>query len=210
MVKAWVADVAALLNEKIYQQYYRDLPLWRKEKADQCRTMKNKALSVGAWVLWEYVVKQDENILPENTVYNLSHSGHYVMCAYSDRSGEKVGCDLEMIGKDRLSVAERFFCESEYQHILAAGNGEESIRMFYRYWVLKESFMKATREGMALDTKSFEIGWNLDGDPVILRKPSDYPETYYYKEYTDAKIKARMAVCTTDEQIEDTLHLMTF
>ena len=210
MVKTWVADVSALLNENVYQKYYEMLPLWRREKANQCKQMKNKALSVGAWALWEYAKKQEQNPLPEEPIYNLSHSGHYVMCSYSDLPGAKVGCDLEMLGKERLPVAERFFCESEYQHILNMENTEERTRMFYRSWVLKESFMKATRAGMALDTKSFEIGWNLEGEPVMLRKPSEYPETYYYKEYTDVKIKACMAVCTTDAQVENALHVLTF
>ena len=164
---------------------------------------------MAAWTLWEYVRRQSPQIMSNDVVYNLSHSGHYVMCAYSDKADAKVGCDLEMVGRQRLSVAKRFFCEAEYQHILNTRSEEEQLRLFYRYWVLKESFMKATREGMALGTDTFEIGWKLDGEPVLVKKPEAYPEIYYYKEYTAEGVEACMAVCTTDEEIEEEVHWMT-
>lgn len=209
MVFAWAADTTPLLEEEIYQRYYERLPGWRKDKADNCKMTKEKVLSVAAWTLWEYVRGHNPQILSNDVVYNLSHSGHYVMCAYSDKSGVKVGCDLEMIGKQRLSVAKRFFCETEYQHIMNTASEEEQRRLFYRYWVLKESFMKATREGMALGIDSFEIGWDDNGEPILIKQPETYPEAYFYKEYTAEGVEASMAVCTTDEEIENELHWMT-
>ena len=86
--------------------------------------------------------------------------------------------------------------------------GEERVRMFYRYWVLKESFMKATRQGMAMDMRSFEIGWNKAKEPVLIRKPEEYPEQYVYREYGDKAVNARIAVCTTDQEIDRQLYVL--
>lgn len=47
--------------------------------------------------------------LPESAVFNLSHSGKYVLCACSDRGDVQTGCDVEMKGKLRMPVAERYF-----------------------------------------------------------------------------------------------------
>ena len=52
--------------------------------------------------------------------------------------------------------------------------------LFYRYWVLKESFAKATREGLALGMDTFEIA--LGSPSVLVRQPEKYPESYHYRE----------------------------
>ena len=36
---------------------------------------------------------------------------------------------------------------------------KEQAEWFYRFWVLKESFMKATRRGMGLDMRTYEFAW---------------------------------------------------
>lgn len=207
MVEVWIADVFPLMDQFIYEKYYNALPDWRKEKAIRMRKREDKALSVAAWTLWSYIKKEKE--LAEETVFNLSHSGRWVMCAFSDVPGTKVGCDLEKKGKFREGVAKRFFCESEYQHIMGMVSEEEKREMFYRYWTLKESFMKATRAGMALDMRMYEIGWDEKKQPILLTKPEKYPETYYYKEYFPTDVDACMAVCATDEKIDKNLHVLT-
>ncbi len=203
-----VADVTPLSDKTLYQRYYEALPKWRKDKADQCKHKGDKMLSVGAWSLWTHAQRQEKH-LPEKAVYNLSHSGDYVMCSYSDKKNEKVGCDLEMLGKIHLQMAKRYFCASEYAHIAKAESEEASRRLFYRYWVLKESFMKATRQGLALGIDTFEIGW-ADGQPLLVKKPENYREAYYYKEYTLENMAAQMAVCTTDVAIDERLHRYKF
>lgn len=91
-----------------------------------------------------------------------------------------------------------------------AGHKTEQAEWFFRYWVLKESFMKATRRGMGLDTRSFEIGWNEKMQPVLLRKPEEYGENYVYKEYEFRPKEVKIAVCTTDLEIDEKLHIRTF
>ena len=77
--------------------------------------MDDKARSVGAWILWEKMKKALR--LPESAVFNLSHSGKYVLCACSDREDVQTGCDVEMKGKLRMPVAERYFCREECEII---------------------------------------------------------------------------------------------
>lgn len=205
MVEVWLADITPLLDESVYRQYYRKLPAWRREKADRYRSARGRAESAGVWSLWSRV--KEQHGLSGETVFNLSHSGKYVLCAFSDLKGAKVGCDIEEIREFREPVARRFFCRSEYEYIMAQ---EETgrVQMFYRYWVLKESFMKATREGMAMDMGTFEIGWNTGKEPVLVQKPERYPEEYIYREYEAEGVNARIAVCTTDGEIDGKLHVM--
>ena len=196
MVKVWVADISPLFSGEKYDACYAALPDWRKKKADSLKQEQARAQSV----LWMQVCRKEG--LPEDVSYNLSHSGNYVMCAYSTHPGARVGCDLEMLGEFREKTARRFFCQEEYAYILKEEREEERRNLFYRFWVLKESFLKATRRGMGLDTRLFQIGWDEDGRPVLIKKPDEYPEAYFYQEYAVEEIPAKMAVCTTDPEID--------
>ena len=199
MVRVYIAKITPLLIEENYRAYYRKIPAWRQEKADKLRFKEDKARSVGAWILWEKIKKAGQ--VPQEAVFNLSHSGDYVLCAYCDVAKAQVGCDLEEVKELRLSVARRFFGEREYRHIAETKDPECKTWLFYRYWVLKESFMKATRKGMAMDMRSYEIGWDQGGKPVIARKPEEYADAYYCREYRMQGVHAAMAVCTTDPDI---------
>lgn len=205
-VRTFIADVTQLFEEDkktagrtAYQAVYGQVPDFRKKKADGLRFQEDRARSVGAWRLWMLA----QNICLESgwdvkrLECNLSHSGRYVLCSVAS-AGENVGCDIEMIKEFREVLAKRFFCPSEYAYIMAQ---DEMLRQetFYRYWVLKESFMKATRQGMAMGLDTFEI--RLDDDatahPALVRQPEDVKERYYFREYEVPD--ARIAVCSTSK-----------
>lgn len=93
--------------------------------------------------------------------------GKYVLCACSDREDVQTGCDVEMKGKLRMPVAERYFCREECEIIRNGKDEKEQAEWFYRFWVLKESFMKATRRGMGLDMRTYEFAWGQDGIPYL-------------------------------------------
>ncbi len=204
MVSVWAADITPLLIEETYQAYYNKVPEWRQEKADKLRNTEDRARSIGAWILWEKIQEMME--LPKHAVFNLSHSGKYVLCACSDREGVQVGCDVEMTGVLRMAVAERYFCPAECEIIRAGEDEKEQTEWFYRFWVLKESFMKATRRGMGLDMRTYEFAWGPDGIPYIRKQPEEYPGIYMCREYEPGRGDARVAVITTDKEIEGRLH----
>lgn len=203
MVKTWIADVEPLYEKECFERYYRGLPEFRRKKADALKNLEMKAQSVGVWSLWEKIRK--EYRLSEGCVFNFSHSGTYAMCAV-ELTGRRVrvGCDLEKVGPLRMKVAGHFFCQEEYEKILEKKTEEERSELFYRYWVLKESFMKATGRGMALPVNSFCI--SLGRPPVLVRQPAEFSEKYHYREYAKEGLPYKMAVCSTDVDIDEELH----
>ena len=73
--------------------------------------------------------------------YNLSHSGDYIVAAFSHL---EVGIDIEQKRKARMEVARRFFHPAEIQCLQnLAGDAQDEL--FFRYWSVKESFLKYTR-----------------------------------------------------------------
>lgn len=203
MIRTWAADITPLLEAECYRKYYREAPEWRREKADRIKPAQNKAQSIGVWSL--YANMKRFYALNGKEPYNFSHSGNYVLCSVyigpKNEPGEiRVGCDVEQMQECRMKLAKRFFCESEYRCLIDTEEGVKRQEVFYRYWVLKESFMKAAGKGMALALDSFEIG--LGNPSVLIRQPEEFPETFYYMESELGKGAYRVAVCSTDMKID--------
>ena len=146
---------------KIIEKIYEKVPAFRQEKADRLKHREDQAQSVGAWYLWMKI--QERHKIPQDAgqSFNLSHSGKYVLCS-AGVSGERVGCDIECMRKYHERLAEKYFCSSEYERIRNADEAEQT-EMFYRYWVLKESFLKATRKGLVMGLNTSEIQYSEAG-----------------------------------------------
>ncbi len=198
MIGVWIADITPLYDPDMYDVFYELVPDFRKKKADEISILQRKAQSVGVWYLLEQVVKKYK--LRKFPIYNLSHSGDFVLCAVDldEQKNIAVGCDIEKIKNVNLKVAKRFFCENEYRYILNQDSLEKQRETFYRYWVLKESFVKAIRRGLAQDTKSFEI--RLDTRPTFVKRPKEFGE-YYYREFDITGLPYKIAVCSDKDEI---------
>jgi 4'-phosphopantetheinyl transferase len=88
--------------------------------------------------------------------FNLSHSGDLALIAIA-RGAVEVGVDLEELRPraDLRGVARRVFTQAEREAVEAGGE-----IAFYRHWVAKEAFVKATGRGIE-SLRSFEVV--LDG-----------------------------------------------
>ncbi|MGN0355088.1 MAG: 4'-phosphopantetheinyl transferase family protein, partial [Muricoprocola sp.] len=178
--RIYTADISIFDDTSFYEKAWSEVTEKRREKAASIRNEKDRKLSVGVeWLLLDSLQKMGidkkkitfcygSNGKPyiegkEKLYFNLSHSGEKMMCAVSDR---EIGCDIEKIKDCRMRVAEHFFCESEYEWIQKQKTEEEKREMFFRFWTLKESFMKATGLGMRLPLKNFEIQIREDGVSV--------------------------------------------
>lgn len=124
--------------------------------------------------------------------YNLSHSGEYVMAA---ASGMDVGCDIEQITDIDLEIAKRFFYREEYDHIARTPLGNRND-CFFRYWTLKESFMKVTGLGFTLSLDDFQIEIKENGKINVRQSVDEL--TYAFAE-CDSVPGYRCAVCTAGE-----------
>jgi 4'-phosphopantetheinyl transferase len=92
----------------------------------------------------EHVAFQENGkpILP-GIHFNISHSGHQVICAFSKEG--LLGVDLEKIKAIDFSDFGSVFSVKEWTAIKGA---EDPLRSFYWFWTRKESIIKA-------------LGWNL-------------------------------------------------
>ena len=205
MIRTWIADVTSLLEKEKYLQYYKIVPDFRKEKADKIVYQEGKALSVGVWVLYEKMRRTYG--LSKNAVFNLSHSGQYVLCSVvdSERQIWHLGCDIEGVKQVRLDVARRFFCASEFQRMVGqVGDGGGKLASLVDA-VFVDADDEGTRLGMKLGLDQFEIGFSKAGSPYLLKQPEEFPQRYYFKEYTIADIPYKIAVCSNCSEFSKTI-----
>jgi 4'-phosphopantetheinyl transferase len=99
--------------------------------------------------------------------FNLSHSNGRFLLAIARK--RRIGVDLEFIRPDVSfdSIAGRYFAEEE-KEALAREPEEGKALLFFRYWTLKEAFMKAQGKGLSYSLNRFSVGWNLGESHVAL------------------------------------------
>jgi 4'-phosphopantetheinyl transferase len=172
MIKLAYCNVENLNLKKAYDL----VPKNRQEKIDYYRFDRDKKLSCGAYLLLKKLLSEENITNPhfktekygkpyihnyENFHFNLSHSSKIVLCAISDM---EVGTDVEYNDPEiDLNIAKHYFFNEEYNSIIKSDNPADE---FFKYWVLKESYMKYTGLGMNLNLDSFEI---IIGDTIKLR-----------------------------------------
>lgn len=168
MLKVYTLDVSEFDDDALFEKNTAKLSEYRKAKIEKVHFRKDKNLCLGAGILIDralsefglherdmvYGTRSNGKPYFENAPqihFNVSHSDLMAMCVFSDA---EVGCDIEKISEADTKIARRFFCEEEYKAIEAA---DDPNVMFYRYWTLKESFMKCTGRGMKLPLNAFCI-----------------------------------------------------
>ena len=109
-----------------------------------------RAQSIGVWLLYEWMKREYE--IKEDTAYNLSHSGDYVLCSVSTGQDTKVGCDIEEMKEPNLKIARRFFCPAEYEQIAGEKTGRCGRSIFTATGCLRRVLQKP-------QGKDWRLGW---------------------------------------------------
>lgn len=137
----------------------------------------------------------------DNLHFNVSHSGHWIVCAVSH---EPVGIDVEKIEAIDMDIAKRYFHKTEFNSLLSC---DPSVRLsrFFDLWTLKESYIKAVGKGLHLPLDSFALALQ-DGewDPIV----GEDGETYYFKQYA-VEEGYKLSVCGISRHFPKNVHFVT-
>ncbi len=187
-MRIYLAATKPLTDSGLFAQALSLVSNERREKVLRYRFMKDQRLSLGAGLLLEFALAEygfpagislsygpyGKPFLPgEDLCFSLSHSGEYVMLAAGRR---KCGCDLEQIETANLDIARRFFHPAEYRQ-LGEAPSEKRNHLFYRFWTLKESYMKMTGEGFHLSPSDFRIG--IGEEDIFLEREGIYEACHF-------------------------------
>jgi 4'-phosphopantetheinyl transferase len=111
----------------------------------------------------------DGNSASKSIRFNVSHSGGVALFGFT--RGHDIGVDVEKIRTDfdTDAIARRFFSQRE-QEELASLPEDRRHSAFFRYWALKESFIKALGEGLSYPLHQFDVTIQ---EPVLLTTRPD-------------------------------------
>ena len=127
--------------------------------------------------------------------FNISHAGDFVVCVFSEQA---VGIDIEQIKEIDLKIAQRFFCQHEYEDLLAKQESEQ-LDYFYSLWTLKESYIKWLGTGLSTPLNSF--CFSIAGTEILCAD-ENHGVTTSFKQFHIEGYK--LSVCfTTDEILEN-------
>ena len=171
-------DVSFLEDEGVFDEALRSVREERRKKVLSHALGGGARLCLGAGLLmqlglqeltgkdsWEIRMGEEgKPYLAEGKgFFNLSHSGTLAMGIFSDR---EVGCDVqEIVAEERIEKIYRRFFHPEEISYLDGQPKEERVRAFTRLWSLKESFVKASGEGLKRSFDSFCI--SLEPGPMV-------------------------------------------
>jgi 4'-phosphopantetheinyl transferase len=125
--------------------------------------------------------------------FNLSHTDGLIACAVS--IGREIGVDVECINRQvTYELPERFFSPREVADLRALPRADQGV-VFFDYWTLKESYIKARGLGLALPLGQFTFLRTPGCAPTIAFAPElhDDPASWQFAQFWPTE-RHRMAV----------------
>lgn len=213
MVQVYAADAGKLPDPKEYPGMLAGLTKGRREKTMRYLQPGDRKRSLGAGMLLREVLPR-YGVSPEDIClgvngkpqveglwFNLSHSGCWAVCAVGRKP---VGCDVEQIAPAPKRVAERFFHRNEAAYLRRCQDGERDT-VFYRFWTMKESYMKMTGEGMRLPFDSIEF--SVETEPVQVLRDGKVLSCHI-REYVLPGY--RISVCAEEGRFGENIEILDF
>lgn len=107
-------------------------------------------------ITFEYTKFGKPYLLHSHLRFNLSHSGQYILYAFT--LDTEIGIDIEECKNniDFISVAKEFLSEAEYNQFLTLAPQERRLA-FYRAWTHKEAILKAMGKGFYFPANQLEL-----------------------------------------------------
>ena len=100
--------------------------------------------------------------------FNIAHCRRAVAVMVADCP---VGVDVEAVRRRDAHVADRCFDASEMVRVEAASDPD---REFFRYWTLKESYVKALGCGLSYPLRGVQFEVSQDGEPASNRPQAGF------------------------------------
>ena len=163
-------NINSLQDPEQFDAWYRRMPDFRKEKIDAFKPHHSKLLSLGAGILLETAMKDigisNYEVIPDpdkkprikghdDIFFNISHSGDVVILGISDR---EIGVDIEKIKLFKDSLVNYVFGEGDKSLAKELMDGEnDADKVYTRLWTVKESIMKHSGKGIAMEPKSISL-----------------------------------------------------
>lgn len=182
ITKAYLLDASEIHDPKKFTSWQYFIPKERWEKTVRPLSEEDRKTELAAWCLLYYALKKwgisEAQINAEQAYcygehgkpmrrdgkvwFNLSHSGRYILCVVSN---SEIGCDIEETKNVKWKIAKKYFSKKEYDLLERIGESRENPEdndtaaeeLFTRFWVLRESYVKKTGEGLGTSLEGLDF-----------------------------------------------------
>lgn len=206
MLKLFAIKNSCFDDQKIYEKYLALADDERREKILKLSVREKRNQSLAAGVIVPLALERlgygggveigyGEHgkpllLQPGRLFFNISHSGEWTVAAFSDC---EVGADIEQIKPIDMRLADRYFAPEERE---ALAQPECSQDLFFRFWTVKESYLKALGTGLSRQLNSFTVRFSEGGvsiaDPLVQKE--------WYAVEINAFKGYKIACCTAEPQ----------
>ena len=117
----------------------------------------------------------------DNLHFSISHSGNIVVIVLSEY---QIGIDIQKIRNDKnnniSNIIKKYYFEEERNII---ERSKDKIHMFYKFWVLKESLIKAKGESLGIGLRKYGFIVKNSKIDVIFNNSNFNFGCYQYEDY---------------------------
>ena len=169
MIEILCSKFAKPLAVDLWRQYECMLPVeLRKKNASYLKWQDRHAHLIGKLLLLKGLKEKGygKGILEEieygshgrpflreaDVDFNISHSGQFVICAIG--TGMRIGVDIEEIKPIDFSYFKQVMNANQWKTI---NWSDDPAKMFYTYWTIKESMIKADSRGLSISLSSILV-----------------------------------------------------
>ncbi len=154
------------ITDEVFEHWLKKTPKFRQDVALRYRSREDRVRSLSAYLLlcaglgrvvenFSYNEHGKPFLSNENLFINLSHGKSAVVAGFSE---SPIGVDAEFIReKYPKIVCKRVFTSSEIEQIERA---DSPTLAFYKFWTLKESYIKCLGDGFTFPLQSVEFTLN--------------------------------------------------
>ena len=198
------------ITDEVFDVWLKKLPKFRQDKVLRYRFRNDRVRSLCAYLLlcvglgrivenFSYNEHGKPALLDDDLQINFSHAKSAVVAGFSKHP---IGVDVEFIReKYPKIVCKRVFTAAEIQQIETAKN---PTLMFFKFWTLKESFVKCLGQGLSFPLKTVEF--RLNGEEVKFastsfprKRESPCSESVPYIFSTFTQNNHQVSICSTEK-----------
>lgn len=167
MIEVYIANIEDISNQT-YQNFLLKLPKEAEQKVLAYHQIEDRQRTLlGKMLLLDYLEKYTSHNLFDikytkyhkpyidnsNINFNISHSGRYTVCAFSNSNS--IGIDIEEMSPTiNIDDFKDFLLKLDSKMI---NNSSNPLKTFYTIWTKKEALLKAEGKGLFNDIKKVEI-----------------------------------------------------
>lgn len=189
MIEVTIANIEEI-SKDTYKDFFSILPQKMQEEVSKYRLEKDRQRTLaGKMLLLSYLEKNTlfnlshiekthyhkPYIKGSDITFNISHSGKYVVCAFS--LSNTIGIDIEQISLQvNLDDFKEVLLENELNKIQSS---KKPFQEFYTVWTIKEALLKAEGKGLIDDIKEVII----KGNEVFFKNKKYFISSHTFEDY---------------------------